>query len=140
MSGHMFFADRWYGFDDACYAGARLLEIVSKTEKPLSELTADLPKTFSTPELRVECPDDRKFEVVAAIAEHFSRDHEVITIDGARIKFDHGWGLVRPSNTQALLVLRFEASTADYLREIRTAVEYLVAKFVGSSDHAPLTS
>ena len=118
MSGHMFFADRFYGFDDACYAGARLLEILSKTDKPLSELTADLPKTYSTPELRMECPDERKFEVVAAVAEHFSKDHDVITIDGARIKFAHGWGLVRASNTQALLVLRCEADSAEHLEQI----------------------
>ncbi|HEY2848193.1 MAG TPA: phosphomannomutase/phosphoglucomutase, partial [Pyrinomonadaceae bacterium] len=122
MSGHTFFADRFYGFDDACYAGARLLEILSKTDKPLSQLTADLPKTYSTPELRMECPDDRKFEVVAAVAEHFGKTREVITIDGARIKFDHGWGLVRASNTQALLVLRFEADSAEHLEEIMETV------------------
>src|SRR5947209_739150 len=118
MSGHMFFADRFYGFDDACYAGARLIEILSKTDRPLSELTADLPKTYSTPELRMECPDERKFDVVSAVAKHFSKDHDVITTDGARIKFDHGWGLVRASNTQALLVLRFEADTAEHLEEV----------------------
>jgi len=122
MSGHMFFADRFYGFDDACYAGARLLEILSKTERPLSQLTADLPKTYSTPEMRMECPDERKFNVVSAVAEHFSNDHDVITIDGARIKFEHGWGLVRASNTQALLVLRFEADTAEHLEEIEEVV------------------
>jgi phosphomannomutase/phosphoglucomutase len=131
MSGHMFFADRFYGFDDACYAGARLLEILSKTDRPLSELTANLPKTFSTPELRLECPDARKFAVVAAIAEHFSKDHDVITIDGARIKFDHGWGLVRASNTQALLVLRFEADSAQELANIRNEVEGKVEDLLG---------
>jgi phosphomannomutase/phosphoglucomutase len=130
MSGHMFFADRYYGYDDACYAGARLLEILSKTERPLSGLTSDLPKTYSTPELRVECPDERKFEVVAAVAEHFSKDHEVITIDGARIKFDGGWGLVRASNTQALLVLRFEADSSEELDSIRTRVEGRVAELL----------
>jgi len=118
----MFFADRFYGFDDACYAGARLLEILSKTDQPLSELTADLAKTYSTPELRMECPDERKFDVVAAVAEHFAKDHDVITIDGARISFEYGWGLVRASNTQALLVLRFEADTAEHLEEIEEAV------------------
>jgi phosphomannomutase / phosphoglucomutase len=123
MSGHIFFADRFYGFDDATYAGARLLEILSKTDKPLSALLADLPKTFSTPEIRVDCPDDMKFDVVAKMAEHFLRDHEVITIDGARILFDHGWGLVRASNTQAILVLRFEADSQAALYEIRTTVE-----------------
>ncbi|MFL6374959.1 MAG: tetratricopeptide repeat protein [Pyrinomonadaceae bacterium] len=132
MSGHMFFADRFYGFDDACYAGARLLEILSKTDKPLSKLIADLPKTYSTPELRVECPDERKFDVVAAIAEHFSKDHEVITIDGARIKFNHGWGLVRASNTQALLVLRFEAESQEHLEEIEETIGNMLLDIEGA--------
>jgi phosphomannomutase/phosphoglucomutase len=123
MSGHIFFADRFYGFDDATYAGARVLEILSKTDKPLSELLADIPPTFSTPELRVDCPDERKFEVVATIAKHFAASNEVITIDGARILFENGWGLVRASNTQAILVLRFEADTEEHLNAIRSAVE-----------------
>lgn len=128
MSGHIFFADRYYGFDDAAYAGARLLEIMSHTDKPLSALVADLPKTYSTPELRVDCPDDAKFDVVARIAEQFSRDHAVNTTDGARISFDHGWGLVRASNTQALLVLRFEADSPEALQSIRSEVEAAVAE------------
>ena len=132
MSGHMFFADRFYGFDDATYAGARLLEILSKTDKPLSALLADIPKTFSTPELRVDCPDETKFDVVDRIAEYFSQDHDVNTIDGARIAFEHGWGLVRPSNTQAILVLRFEADTDEHLTEIRNVIESKVAEFVNS--------
>ena len=123
MSGHIFFADRFYGFDDATYAGARVLEILSKTDKPLSALLADIPPTFSTPELRIDCADERKFEVVAAIAKHFAASNEVITIDGARILFEHGWGLVRASNTQAILVLRFEADSNDHLNEIRAIVE-----------------
>ncbi len=123
MSGHIFFADRFYGFDDACYAGARVLEILSKTDKPLSELLSDLPETFSTPELRVECDEEKKFEVVAKIAEEFAKTNEVITIDGARILFENGWGLVRASNTQAILVLRFEADSEESLEEIREMVE-----------------
>lgn len=123
MSGHIFFADRFYGFDDATYAGGRVLEILSKTDKPLSALLADIPPTFSTPELRVDCDDERKFAVVAAIAKHFAATNEVITIDGARILFEHGWGLVRASNTQAILVLRFEADSAEHLNEIRSTVE-----------------
>lgn len=130
MSGHIFFADRFYGFDDATYAGARVLEILSKTDKPLSALLADIPPTFSTPELRVDCADERKFEVVAAIAKRFASTNEVITIDGARILFDHGWGLVRASNTQAILVLRFEADSAEHLNEIRTIVESEVKKLI----------
>jgi phosphomannomutase/phosphoglucomutase len=132
MSGHIFFADRFYGFDDATYAGARVLEILSKTDKKLSELLADIPKTFSTPELRVDCSDERKFDIVQKIAEHFSRDHEVITIDGARILFAHGWGLVRASNTQAILVLRFEADSEENLKRIRETVEAKVNQFIAS--------
>ena len=131
MSGHIFFADRFYGFDDATYAGARVLEIVSKTDKPLSDLLSDIPPTFSTPELRVDCADERKFEVVAAIAKHFASTNEVITIDGARILFEYGWGLVRASNTQAILVLRFEADSEPHLNEIRAIVEIKVKELIG---------
>lgn len=130
MSGHIFFADRFYGFDDATYAGARVLEILSKTDKTLSELLSDLPETFSTPELRVDCSDDRKFEIVERIAEEFSKTNEVITIDGARIIFETGWGLVRASNTQAILVLRFEADSEENLRKIRETVEARVNQLI----------
>ena len=128
MSGHIFFGDRFYGFDDATYAAARVLEILSKTDKKLSELLGDIPKTFSTPELRVPCRDNIKFDVVNRIAENFSHTNEVITIDGARIIFDRGWGLVRASNTQALLILRFEANSEDSLKKIRELVESEVSK------------
>ena len=131
MSGHIFFADRFYGFDDATYAGARLLEILSKTDKKLSELFDGVPETFSTPELRVDCPDEVKFRVVADVAEHFARARRVITIDGARVVFDHGWGLVRASNTQAILVLRFEADSPENLNAIRSEVELFVKGSVG---------
>lgn len=131
MSGHIFFADRFYGFDDATYAGARVLEILSKTDKPLSKLLSDLPRTYSTPELRIECSDETKFDIVAQIAEYFARDHDVITIDGARILFEHGWGLVRASNTQAILVLRFEADSDEHLKQIRQTVESKVGEFIG---------
>jgi phosphomannomutase/phosphoglucomutase len=130
MSGHIFFADRFYGFDDATYAGARVLEILSKTDNKLSELLGDLPETFSTPELRVDCADERKFGIVKQIADEFSQTNEVITIDGARIIFEHGWGLVRASNTQAILVLRFEANSAESLKEIRQTVEERVLKLI----------
>ncbi|HLA94920.1 MAG TPA: phosphomannomutase/phosphoglucomutase [Pyrinomonadaceae bacterium] len=132
MSGHIFFADRFYGFDDATYAGARLLEILSKTNKRLSELFEGIPPTFSTPELRVDCPDERKFDIVARIADHFSPNHEVITIDGARIIFDYGWGLVRASNTQAILVMRFEADSQEHLDRIQEIVETKVGELIGS--------
>jgi phosphomannomutase/phosphoglucomutase len=132
MSGHIFFADRFYGFDDATYAGARVLEILSHTDKKLSELLADLPETFSTPELRTDCSDETKFAVVEKVAEHFAKTNDVITIDGARILFEHGWGLVRPSNTQAILVLRFEADTAEHLAEIREIVESKVTEIIAT--------
>lgn len=131
MSGHIFFADRFYGFDDATYAGARVLEILSKTDKKLSELLADLPRTFSTPELRVDCSDESKFQIVQQIAEHFSRTNKVVTIDGARIIFENGWGLVRASNTQAILVLRFEADSEANLRKIQDTVEAKVTELIG---------
>lgn len=130
MSGHIFFADRFYGFDDATYAGARVLEILSNSDKTLSELLADLPETFSTPELRVDCAEERKFAVVRQIAEEFALTNEVITLDGARILFESGWGLVRASNTQAILVLRFEADTPENLRAIRGAVESRVKQLI----------
>ena len=136
MSGHIFFADKFYGFDDATYAAARVLEVLSKTDKKLSELLSDIPKTFSTPELRVTCPDDIKFDVVQKTAEHFLKTNEVITIDGARINFENGWGLVRASNTQAMLVLRFEANFEGALAAIREGVEIVVEKAISSAASA----
>ncbi len=126
MSGHVFYADRFYGFDDAVYATLRLLEILAAKELPLHELIADLPETWSTPEIRVDCSDETKFAVVDRVRERFAAGHEVITVDGARILFDGGWGLVRASNTQPALVLRFEAETEARLREIRHEVERAV--------------
>jgi phosphomannomutase/phosphoglucomutase len=123
MSGHQFFADRYFGYDDAIYAGARLLEILSNTDNSLSSLLEGLPKTVSTPEIRVECPDDKKFGVVAALTALFKQTHRVIDIDGARIVFEHGWGLVRASNTQPVLVLRFEARDQAEMDHIRGIVE-----------------
>lgn len=130
MSGHIFFADRFYGFDDATYAGARLLEMLSKTDDPFSRFFDGLPQTFSTPELRIPCPDETKFKVVERLAEYFARDYNVITIDGARIQFDHGWGLVRPSNTQAILVLRFEAGSENHLKHYKSLIEEALASLI----------
>jgi len=127
MSGHMFFADRYFGYDDATYASLRLLEILSRTDHPLSTLLADVPSTFTTPEIRVECPDDKKFDVVEKVTAHFKKNHEVIDIDGMRLIFEDGWGLVRASNTQPALVLRFEALTGGRLEEIRSLVENTLA-------------
>jgi phosphomannomutase / phosphoglucomutase len=131
MSGHMFFADRYFGFDDAVYAGARLLEILSNYDGPLSSLLADLPPTVYTPEIRVDCPDERKFQVVETVKSHFQRIGEVVDVDGARILFPHGWGLVRASNTQPILVLRFEADSDENLQEIRDIVETQVRETIG---------
>lgn len=123
MSGHIFFADRFYGFDDACYAGARVLEILSKTDKTLSEIFSEFPKTFSTPEIRIHCEEENKQFVVGKLIEEFSKTNEINTIDGIRIKFENGWGLVRPSNTQALLILRCEADSEDNLEAIQNLLE-----------------
>lgn len=123
MSGHIFFADRYFGYDDAVYSGARLLEILSNTEGPLSGLLSDLPATITTPEIRFDCSDEKKFDVVQAFTEEFKQKANVIDIDGARVLFDHGWGLVRASNTQPVLVLRFEADSEEHLAEIRETVE-----------------
>ena len=123
MSGHMFFAEGFYGHDDALYGAARLLRIIADAGKGIGELLADVPKFVSTPELRVDCPDDRKFDVVAAAVEHFRRTHEVIDVDGARVLFGDGWGLIRASNTQPILVLRFEARSAERRDEIRATME-----------------
>jgi phosphomannomutase/phosphoglucomutase len=119
MSGHIFFADRYFGYDDAIYAGARLMEILSRKGTDLGELLQDVPKMVSTPEIRLDCPDDKKFAVVAACVEDFKKDYPVIDVDGARVLFDGGWGLVRASNTQPVLVLRFEAENQDRLEFIQ---------------------
>jgi phosphomannomutase/phosphoglucomutase len=128
MSGHMFFADRYYGFDDALYAACRLLEIVSNSSAPLSAELSDLPPTFATPEIRLDCPDARKFDIVSAVREKFQRDYDVIAIDGARVNFGKGWGLVRASNTQPVLVLRFEAQSPELLADYRKLVEDAVSR------------
>ena len=122
MSGHIFFAHRWLGFDDGIYSAGRLLELLSRTDAPLSALLADVPRTESTPELRVDCPEDRKFEVVRRAQEWFKARYETVTVDGVRVVFPDGWGLVRASNTQPLLVLRFEATTKARLAEIERLV------------------
>lgn len=126
MSGHVFFADRYFGFDDAVYAALRLLEIAAASERPLHELLADVPHTFATPELRVDCADDVKFGVVTKVLEHYRPSHEVVEVDGARVLFEGGWGLVRASNTQPVLVLRFEADSQERLAAIRAEVEAVV--------------
>src|SRR5579863_3895540 len=127
MSGHMFFADRYFGYDDALYAACRLMEIVAQSGKPLSAQLAGFPKLVSTPEIRVDCPDETKFQVVAHVAEQFNKTHKVIDVDGVRVLFGEGWGLLRASNTQPVLVMRFEAPNEkmleSYRREVESALE-----------------
>ncbi|MBN2619532.1 phosphomannomutase/phosphoglucomutase [candidate division WOR-3 bacterium] len=118
MSGHVFFADRYYGYDDALYAALRLLEILSKGE-PLSALAQRVPAYVSTPEIRIDMPDDKKFQIVEEFKTRFKRTYDVIDIDGVRVNFPDGWGLIRPSNTQPVLVLRFEARSKKRLEEIQ---------------------
>ncbi len=118
MSGHIFFADRYFGYDDAIYASLRLLEILSDGKK-LSELAKKVPKYFSTPEIRVDTSDDKKFLIVEKLKSEFKEKYKVIDIDGVRVDFGDGWGLVRASNTQPVLVLRFEAKTESRLNEIK---------------------
>lgn len=127
MSGHMFFSDRYFGFDDALYAALRLVEIVSKAGKPLSAQLAGLPHMVSTPEIRVDCPDEVKFDVVARVVEQFKRTHDVVDVDGARVNFGHGWGLLRASNTQPVLVMRFEAENEQLLQQYRQEIEQVLA-------------
>ncbi len=136
LSGHLFFADRYFGYDDAIYASCRLVEILSKTSEPLSLFLADLPSTQVTPEIRVDCPDDAKFQVIEAMQNRIlelakqpnAMDpgltiRDVVTIDGVRVRFDDGWGLVRASNTQPVLVLRFEATSSERLQALRAYLE-----------------
>jgi phosphomannomutase/phosphoglucomutase len=123
MSGHMFFADRYFGYDDAIYASVRLAELVARTSQPLSSLLADVPKMASTPEIRVDCPDDQKFRIAERATAFFREHYPIIDVDGVRVQFPDGWGLVRASNTQPALVLRFEAKTEDKLNEYRKIIE-----------------
>jgi len=127
MSGHFFFSDRYFGYDDAIYAALRLLEILSRENKSISALLSDIPKTYATPEIRVDCPDDKKASVVERIKQHYQNNPGLIDIDGVRIPFKDGWALVRSSNTQPIIVLRFEANSEKSLSKIRKEVESLLA-------------
>jgi len=123
MSGHMFFADRYRGYDDALYAACRLIEIVGKSGRPLSAQLDGIPKTVSTPEIRVDCPDELKFDIVRRVAGHFNGKRKTVDIDGVRVIFPEGWGLLRASNTQPVLVMRFEAANEHLLKQYQTEVE-----------------
>ena len=129
MSGHICFKDRYFGYDDAIYASLRLAEIIAVSGEPLSRLLADLPPTVSTPEIRVDCPDSRKFAIAERATEYFRKYYEVIDVDGVRVRFPEGWGLVRASNTQPALVLRFEARSEAKLQEYRTLIEEKLKDF-----------
>ncbi len=144
MSGHMFFSDRYFGYDDAIYASCRLVEILAHSQRSLSALLSDLPKTYSTPEIRVDCPDAVKFKVVESLKTRFqdstsSRSpfpiQEVNTVDGIRITFSNGWGLVRASNTQPALVLRYEADSQDGLSKIKDFIETLTHQTIQQTGH-----
>jgi len=129
MSGHMFFADNYYGFDDAIFASLRLIELLSHTEKPLSELADEVPSYFVTPEIRIDCPEKEKFRVVQEVKREFQKNYKILDIDGVRVTFHDGWGLLRASNTQPVLVLRFEANTQQALEQIKSKFIDLLRKY-----------
>jgi phosphomannomutase/phosphoglucomutase len=123
MSGHMFFKDRYHGYDDALYAACRLIEIIADSGQPLSAQLNGLPHMVTTPEIRIDCPDEQKFAIVERVADDFKQRREVIDVDGVRVKFPKGWGLLRASNTQPVLVMRFEAENDNLLKQYRDEVE-----------------
>ncbi len=131
MSGHVFLGDRYLGFDDAIYVSSRFAEIVSKTTAPVSTYLADQPKMYNTPELHIPCADDKKFEVVATVCNEFkAENYDVNDIDGARITFEDGWGLVRASNTTPVLVTRYEATSEARMKEIQELIETKIKKYL----------
>ena len=129
MSGHVCFSDEFYGFDDAIYAACRILQIIASSDQTLSEMLSDIPETAYTPEIRVDCPDDKKFKIVAELTEHFRKEYDIVDIDGVRINFDGGWALIRASNTQPALVLRFEANYQERLKELVDIVKAQMKNF-----------
>ena len=130
MSGHIFFADDFFGFDDAIYVSLRLAQLLSRTKQTLSELTAEIPVYYSTPEMRLECSDDEeKFKISRKADEYFTANYDCSTVDGVRIKFDDGWGLVRASNTQPVIVCRFEAKTMERMKEIQNEILDKLSEF-----------
>ncbi len=130
MSGHIFFKDRYFGFDDAIYATCRFLEILSKSDEPVSQMLSDLPKLYNTPEIRFDCEDSKKFEIVEEVKNSFvQKGYDCVDIDGVRVNFDDGWGLVRASNTQPVLVMRFEAVSQKRVEEIGKLFQSELQKF-----------
>jgi phosphomannomutase/phosphoglucomutase len=132
MSGHIFFNDRWFGFDDAIYASARLVEILGRSDEKLSATMAGLPKTFATPEIRIYASDEVKFKIVDEVRRKLAGRYPIIDIDGVRAIFPKGWGLVRASNTQAVIVLRFEADTEADLAEIQNEIRGLLQEVINT--------
>ncbi|TEU00652.1 MAG: phosphomannomutase, partial [Candidatus Stahlbacteria bacterium] len=126
MSGHIFIADNYYGFDDAIFVSARFYELVSKTDKKVSEIIKEMPYYENTPEIRTDVTEDSKWKIVEDVREHFNKEYDTIEIDGVRILFDDGWGLVRASNTQPVIVTRFEAKTKSRLNEIKNLVHNFI--------------
>ena len=123
MSGHIFFADKYFGFDDGIYVGLRLIEILSNNNIRLSDLLSEIPKYISTPEIRIDCiSDEQKDEVTTKMVNYFIDKYDCDTIDGIRIKYSHGWALVRSSNTQPVIVFRFESNSVDNLEKIKNEV------------------
>jgi phosphomannomutase/phosphoglucomutase len=134
MSGHIFFADKFFGFDDAIYSSARVLEILSDSDRPLSVMLSDLPRMHNTPEIRIYASDEVKFKIVEGVKEVLSQRLPVIDIDGVRAIYPKGWGLVRASNTQGALVLRFEAETEEELKAIKEDVEQTIEDVIKKLD------
>lgn len=137
MSGHIFMADGYFGYDDAVYSACRVLRMLSESNKSISEMLADVPETFSTPEIRIECPDDVKFELIREISAHFKKEYRTIDIDGVRIVFEDGWGLIRASNTQPALVLRFESRSKEGLERIQGLIYDYLRSFSQLKDVIP---
>ncbi len=142
MSGHMFFQERWFGFDDAVYAGMRLVELLSRSDETLAEMRDTLPILHNTPEIRMTCPDQFKFEVVRRAHAHFKARNKVVDVDGVRVLFEEGgknvgWGLVRASNTGPVLVLRFEADTPERLAKIRDEMEGRLTQIIAEVGAPP---
>jgi phosphomannomutase/phosphoglucomutase len=134
MSGHLFFADRYFGYDDGIYASGRLIELIAQLDHSIEEDLSDVPRTWATPEIRVDCPDERKFEVVQKTRDALRRKGlPIFDLDGVRVTYPGGWGLVRASNTQPVLVLRFEADSPERLSQIREEVENILAEAGGFS-------
>ncbi len=136
MSGHIFFADRFFGFDDAIYSSARLMEILSRSDKKISEMFSDLPQTYNTPEIRIYASDEVKFKIVEDVKNELAQKYPIIDVDGVRAIFPTGWGLVRASNTQEALVLRFEADTEKDLKDIQDEVKQVVEKAIQRLDQS----